>query len=127
MNNRTRTCDPDHFGVRLGEFPYLVERQVQRSWLSGAVLIGSRLNESVLVGIDDGLHAVPQSKLHQDSGHVGLHRCITDHQIGRDLGIRLSAGEHAQYLSLSNSQLAKRRRCICGQRSRMLWANVAIT
>jgi hypothetical protein len=24
----------------------------------------------VLVGIDDGLHAVPQSKLHQDSGHV---------------------------------------------------------
>jgi hypothetical protein len=70
------------------------------------------LNESVLVGIDDGLHAVPQSKLHQDPSHVGLYRCITDHQIGRDLGIRLSAREHAQYLSFSNSQLVKRRR-IC--------------
>jgi hypothetical protein len=54
-------------------------------------LISPRPNEPVLIGIDNGLHAVPQSKLHQNPGHVGLYRCITDHQIGRDLGIRLAA------------------------------------
>jgi len=44
-----------------------------------------RLEEPRLVGEDDGLYPIAEAELAEDAGDVGLDRCGTEVELGRDL------------------------------------------
>jgi hypothetical protein len=57
----------------------------QVRWRTTALLSG--LREAVLVGVDDDLHAVAQSQLHEDPCDVGLDGWFAHECLRRDLGV----------------------------------------
>jgi hypothetical protein len=63
------------------------------------------LDESGLVGGDDGLDAVSEVELHQDPGDVRLDGRVADEELACDLGVREPAREEPEHLELARGEL----------------------
>ena len=61
---------------------------------------GPALDQPVLVGVDHGLHPVPEAELAEQVGHVALGCGLGDHERGGDLGVGEAAGDQLQDLAL---------------------------
>src|SRR3954463_3029153 len=68
---------------------------------------GAGLDQSGLVGDDDGLDAVAQAELLEDPRDVRLDRRLAEEELPRDLGVRAAAGEQAQDVDLARRQLGQ--------------------
>ena len=58
-------------------------------------------DDSVFVGLDDGLGAVAEPELLKDACDMGLRRCLADYERVADLGVRESAGEQSEHFSFA--------------------------
>ncbi len=59
------------------------------------------LHQPGLVGIDHGLNTIAQAQLRQHAGDMGFDRALADEQLGRELRVAQSGGQHPQHLDLA--------------------------
>src|SRR4029077_1164016 len=61
-------------------------------------------DQARFVGEDHGLDAVAKAQFREDAGDVGLHRRLAEEEVGRDLGVRHAAREHAEDFEFPGGQ-----------------------
>jgi hypothetical protein len=71
------------------------------------MLSASRSDQARLVRNDHGLGAVAQVELGQQSRDVRAYRCLCDHQVLGDLGVRPSASDQGEDLDLSFGEVGE--------------------
>ena len=64
-------------------------------------VLRSGVDETDLVGVDDGLYPIAQPELGEDAPEVGLYRRLGDEEVFGDLGVGVAAGDLDQDLSLA--------------------------
>ena len=78
------------------------------------------MNEAVLIGKDDGLHAVPQVQFREDASDVRLHCGLRDDEFVGNLRVRLALRKQVEHLQFTSSeQFESRRRLGVGGLTRL--------
>src|SRR6266498_2855027 len=80
-------------------------RRCSSAWTLPAPRRSPLLNDSAAHGVDRGLDAVFDLKLHQDVRDVVLDRFRADEELTRDLGVVLADGDQLQHLDLPVGKL----------------------
>jgi hypothetical protein len=65
---------------------------------------GARPDEPGLVGVDHGLHPVPQGELGEDAADVRLDGRLPHDEVPRDLGVREATADEDEHLSLARGE-----------------------